>query len=183
MYTVKKALEAVRTRELLEPYRLSVDKMLRNNGMGEYCTQCKKRCKDYIDNVHIKEDDIGDITVDEDGMFLIADILCSYLSIETVKYYKINLESENELLSKYNMIISAGRKASTAEIKEYIKSVDNEPIGVLFARCEIESRKITNRVYMAFHKLYIKLRYKSVLYMNHVLRFALGLPQKGEIQL
>lgn len=183
MYTVNKALEAVRTRELVEPYRLSVNKMLSNNGMDAYCAQCKRRCKDYIDNVHIEEDVLGDITVDEDGMFLIADILCSYLSAETVKYYKINLESENKLVSNYNMIISAVRKASTAEIKEYIRSSHDDSIGVLFAHCEIESRKIFNRVYIAFHKLYVKLHYRLILHLNRALRFVLGLPQKGEIQL
>lgn len=183
MDTIEKVMQAIRYREEVEITKVSVDKMLSINGMGEYKKQCKRRCKPYIDNLHVVENLLGDIVVDVEGFYTISSVLCGYLDIEAVRYYEVNLEGETKAIKAYNEAIKAMRDMSVPELKAYLRKTNPEETGSLFAVCEIESRKISNRIDAFFRKIRIKTNNVAVKGMNYILRFALGVPLKGDLQL
>lgn len=184
MDMIERVMQAIQYREELKITKVSVNKMLSNNGMGEYKKQCKRRCKPYIDNLHVVENIIGDdISVDVDGFYAISSVLSGYLDIETMRYCEVCLEGEAKAVKGYNEAIKAMRDVSTTQLKAYLRKTNPEEISYLFASCEIDSRKISNRINVFFRKIRMKTNKVALKGMNYILRFLLGIPLKGDLQL
>lgn len=75
------------------------------------------------------------------------------------------------------------RDVSTTQLKAYLRKTNPEEISYLFASCEIDSRKIANRINVFFRKIRMKTNKVALKGKNYILRFLLRIPLKGDLQL
>lgn len=159
-------------RENIPPQMFSVRLMLRSAGMEEYAESCVNRifAENLVDGEHVNMDyfDLGNVSLDEDGLFDCKDILEGYIEHETLTDYYVYLCQVNKVRASLNNTIEVARSFSKKELKECIKNAPKLPQYsddvIAHAKAELRSRSILNMAWIKLKKkiitVYTLIRYR-----------------------
>lgn len=163
----------IRDRKNIKPVRLSLEKILDMNDMGQYLSLCSNRIAEaeLIDSedVEINFANFPDLIITEDGLLICYKILAGYIGEGKLDALWERTKKENEIRKIMNLRISNLKMIKSRDLRRFLRhpkklmpdidQMDEEIIGKLKMECreEIRSRCLINRA-----RVFIKEHFKEI---------------------